>query len=823
MRLARNYGYIIADNLYHTIRIVRNGANIKVYGDGALVLDVNNGVFPSGQMAIGTFKGTAYFDEVNITETTPPAPTIFRSPATMSFSAVVSGANPPSQTLQISNSGGGTLSWSVSDDQTWLSLSPSSGSSTGETDDVTVSVTIAGLAVGAYTATITISAPGATNTPQATAVTLTITPPAPTISRSPATMSFSAVVSGANPPSQTLQISNSGGGTLSWSVSANQNWLSLFPSSGSSTGETDNVTASVNIAGLAVGTYMATITISAPGATNTPQTTAATLNMQSNQAPTIVPTPLSSQNANQAILIQANVTDDIGIASVQLHYRRGGDTSFTTTAMTVTSGSSYQGSIPANVVNSRGVEYFIMAADAGNLTTRAPVSGSFSILVQVANVTKPSPQPGGSEENAYRLISVPIQANNASATAILEDDLGTYADTRWRLFGLISGRSDKRPYIEVSQTGTFTPGKSLFLIVKESSRTIDSDAGQSIRTDKEFAIPLESGHNFVATPFNFEIPNTKLRLKSGATGSTIALKTYTGVDWVAANKLLPWEGYYIANNSSVPETLFVNPNLSSSEMLSKKDAGGWRLQIRASCHQARDIENFAGVATTSADGWDLIDLAEPPPIGEYVSLYFPHPEWQKPLERYSDDLRSSSNPNQRWRFVVETNITNEMVTLRFGGLQNINGNLEVFLVDEALKYKQNLRENAVYQYQQRSHGRPKEFTLIVSKDEFVSEQTANAPGVPEDFVLEQNFPNPFNLKTAIRFGLPEKSEVTIKIFDLVGHEVATLLDRAEMTAGRHQCLWDGRDAQGRAVVRGVYFCQIAAGDARRTMKLTVMR
>ncbi|MGH7598646.1 MAG: hypothetical protein ACREOI_20015 [bacterium] len=53
--------------------------------------------------------------------------------------------------------------------------------------------------------------------------------------------------------------------------------------------------------------------------------------------------------------------------------------------------------------------------------------------------------------------------------------------------------------------------------------------------------------------------------------------------------------------------------------------------------------------------------------------------------------------------------------------------------------------------------------------------------------------------------------------------MATLLDRVELPASRHQRLWDGRDTQGRAVVSGIYFCQMTAGNARRTMKLTVMR
>jgi hypothetical protein len=149
-----------------------------------------------------------------------------------------------------------------------------------------------------------------------------------------------------------------------------------------------------------------------------------------------------------------------------------------------------------------------------------------------------------------------------------------------------------------------------------------------------------------------------------------------------------------------------------------------------------------------------------------------------------------------------------------------------------LQYKQNLRENAVYQYQPRNSESAKAFTLIAGKEAFVEEQTANTQGVPENFVLEQNFPNPFSplgrgisgsTETAIRFGLPQPGVVTIKIFDLAGHEIATLLDRAELPAGRHQRVWNGRDAQGRAMVSGVYFYQLRVGSFSKTMKLMLMR
>ena len=199
----------------------------------------------------------------------------------MSFSATEGGGNPANQTLQISNSGGGTLNWNVGDNQSWLSLSPTSGSSTGETDNITVSVDIGGLQAGTHNATITITitGSGATDIPQTTSVTLTLAEPPPTISRSPGSMSFSATEGGGNPADKTLQLSNSGGGTLNWNVGDNQFWLSLSPTSGSSTGETDNVTVSVDISNLPAGTYDAIITISDPNANNSPQTVAVTLNL----------------------------------------------------------------------------------------------------------------------------------------------------------------------------------------------------------------------------------------------------------------------------------------------------------------------------------------------------------------------------------------------------------------------------------------------------------------------------------------------------------------------------------------------------------------
>ncbi len=95
--------------------------------------------------------------------------------------------------------------------------------------------------------------------------------------------------------------------------------------------------------------------------------------------------------------------------------------------------------------------------------------------------------------------------------------------------------------------------------------------------------------------------------------------------------------------------------------------------------------------------------------------------------------------------------------------------------------------------------------------------------LPQAFHLGQNYPNPFNPTTEIVFQIPASREglVSLKIFNLVGQEIRTLLN-AEMKAGSHRVLWDGRDAQSREVVSGVYVYRLQVGSqvaVRKMIKL----
>ncbi len=89
--------------------------------------------------------------------------------------------------------------------------------------------------------------------------------------------------------------------------------------------------------------------------------------------------------------------------------------------------------------------------------------------------------------------------------------------------------------------------------------------------------------------------------------------------------------------------------------------------------------------------------------------------------------------------------------------------------------------------------------------------------VPAEFALEQNYPNPFNPSTHIRFAIPTSGFVELKIFDLLGKGVATLVNE-RMVAGAHTAKLD---AVGLAT--GVYLYRLTAGKFSQTMKMVVMR
>ena len=89
-------------------------------------------------------------------------------------------------------------------------------------------------------------------------------------------------------------------------------------------------------------------------------------------------------------------------------------------------------------------------------------------------------------------------------------------------------------------------------------------------------------------------------------------------------------------------------------------------------------------------------------------------------------------------------------------------------------------------------------------------------GIPTEYGLSQNYPNPFNPTTTIQFDLPKSGFVSLKVFDLLGREAATLISE-ELDAGYYRSVWKAK------VPSGVYFYRIQAGEFSKTKRLILLK
>jgi hypothetical protein len=99
---------------------------------------------------------------------------------------------------------------------------------------------------------------------------------------------------------------------------------------------------------------------------------------------------------------------------------------------------------------------------------------------------------------------------------------------------------------------------------------------------------------------------------------------------------------------------------------------------------------------------------------------------------------------------------------------------------------------------------------------------ANDLPAADVFGLESNYPNPFNPQTTIRYSLGTASRVSLRIFDLQGRLVRTLVDETQ-ERGEHQVIWHGRNDRDQPVASGTYLYRIRAGDFVENRRMTLLK
>jgi hypothetical protein len=101
-------------------------------------------------------------------------------------------------------------------------------------------------------------------------------------------------------------------------------------------------------------------------------------------------------------------------------------------------------------------------------------------------------------------------------------------------------------------------------------------------------------------------------------------------------------------------------------------------------------------------------------------------------------------------------------------------------------------------------------------------QTIASGGIPDSYILNQNYPNPFNASTVIQFTNKHDGNVTLEIFNILGQNVATLMEGFK-PLGVYAVTWDGTDSRGNTVPSGMYFYRVSTDDFISVKKMTLLK
>ena len=514
--------------------------------------------------------------------------------------------------------------------------------------------------------------------------------------------------------------------------------------------------------------------------------------------------PFTSTNPlvnRQVATLSFEITSFTPIDSAFVFVRQGGSISYTAFLLQKEEGTNiWSADIEPSLITERGVEYYVRVNQSQTISIY-PQNGERipnAVSVQIPYLTFPDNIPG----EIYRMISVPLNAPGQTLSDFFLDDLGPYNENKYRIFECTNGSE----YSEISDLNkALPPGKSVWFITKEPAQ-LDVENGESILTDHEYLIELQKGWNMIATPFPFPVSWEEL-------GSGLALRYFDGADWPFVTIMEPFKGYAVkalydtvisvnAIESSIPKSL--------SKFFPDDTSNDWSIQISAESGYFKDQFNFAGVFNTAVDGLDRHDYPEPPPIGEYISLYLLSPENK---EHLSTDFRQPNANGYTFEIEVRSNV-NATKNIQFIP-RNLPENYDWRVLNTETKV--NHGKNFI-----RFSLSEASYKLIVGSSDFINEYSSEYKSLPKLFKLAQNYPNPFNPKTTITYQIPVLSDVDLTIYDILGEKVVILLS-TEQEAGYYRLEWNGLNQSGQQVSSGIYFLHLQTKQFSQTIKMILQR
>ncbi len=444
--------------------------------------------------------------------------------------------------------------------------------------------------------------------------------------------------------------------------------------------------------------------------------------------------------------------------------------------------------------------------------------------------------PKATEAADFRMISVPGQStaipivstfsgNQASAGA-----LSPNGDWDWSIWRDNAANATYADYIEqVLSNTSFAPGigywaisTSVWQVPQQTIGNAPLDAAES----RYFSIPLNQGNGIVdarwtmiGNPFNLPVLWQDLVDENDLTES-FDLWDWTGTQYESVSVMQPYKGYYYFNSKNDPSLRMpcILTPVPATETVKASDTPALTLSLHADADaQTPALSQVKVLAIEGAkDGFDKFDRVIPPAYFEKHRVTLVNRNLDRGYPLLAEESRASFEEPQVFEMELKAE-PHHAIYLHIAGLDLLKDK-EVYLFNEALgqSYDLHLNESILIEPGVNVTG----LRLLIGDMDFIQTEEANL--LPDDFKLQQSFPNPFVHQTNIEYALPEAERVTLEIYNLLGQRVRTLVD-GDQGAGYHRIIWDGNSDAGDPVASGVYMYVFNSSAHHATKRVVRVR
>ncbi len=489
----------------------------------------------------------------------------------------------------------------------------------------------------------------------------------------------------------------------------------------------------------------------------------------------------------------------------------GGTTIIASANQIATIPAGTQSYTDAEVTNGQTYFYQVTAVDTEELeSTPSPLVNAFPYPASLEiSITRSFGNP--SEQRNYRLVALP----GDGATPVASTLEGAAGDA-WTVYWDDGSSDDFLRAYDGSSTFGFQPGRGFWMLSRSAWAPSGTADAVPLASDGTYAIDLHDGWNIIANPFDRDVTWSAVQ---AANSVTQALWRWDGSFREASTfaSAQSGEAFYFLNDGGLDELVLPYPGAPDAlPAATAATPSTTALTLTAFQDEQRMSAVRAGLASEAAEGRDALDQFAPPGYFEGTTLQLINPQVDETYTALAAEYRAAGQEGYAFDLSLQ-GAPGQVVQLRADGLASFDGQ-KVVLVDPTTGRAYDLKTRSTVKV--RPPAEETNLKLLVGSAAFVDR--AQSAIVPTTLQLLPNYPNPFRARTTLEFTLPERRDVRLVIYDVLGRRVRTLVDRS-FDAGRHTMRWDGRNTSGQPVASGIYLGRLEVGDQRQVQRLVLVR